>query len=164
MPDFVGLSHIALTVTDLNRSARWYEEVFGLEHAETVRDVYEPGHDIVVLLHPGTDIAINLHLHSGNDADFDESRTGLDHVSLLVRDRRELTRWQSHLDDLGVNHSPIVDEDYGSVLVFGTPTASNLNCSPTRRHDAHRRSLHPVASRSSCRIAASLPRRHNSAV
>ncbi len=122
MPTFLGLSHVAFTVTDLERSVAWYEEVFGLEQVESLTDVGEPGHDLVVLVHPSTDIAINLHRHPGGDAGrFDERRTGLDHVSFLVGDRSELTVWRRHLDDLGVHHSGIADEDYGSVLVFRDP-------------------------------------------
>lgn len=122
MPDFVGLSHIALTVTDLDQSVRWYERVFGLERSESVNDVYESGHDLIVLLHPTTDIAINLHRHPDNDRLlFDEHQTGLDHVSFLVQDRSELARWESHLDGLGVSHSRIAHENYGSVLVLRDP-------------------------------------------
>lgn len=122
MPDLIGLSHVALTVTDLERSARWYERVFGLERAETVTDLHEAGHDLVVLIHPDTDMAINLHRHPGNDSSrFDERRTGLDHVSFLVRGRDDLEHWASHLDRLDVSHGMIAEEDYGSVLVLRDP-------------------------------------------
>lgn len=75
----------------------------------------------------GTDIAINLHVHEGSRGEpFDERRTGLDHLSLLVEDRASLDRCAAHLDALGVAHSPIADEDYGSVLAFRGPDGIQL--------------------------------------
>ncbi len=121
---FIGVSHIALTVRDLAASERWYREVFGLERLE---EAVLAGHRLVALVHRETDIAINLHVHVGNRGDaFDERQTGLDHLSLLVEDRRSLDVWAAHLDALGVPHSPIVDEHYGSVLVFRDPDGIQL--------------------------------------
>ena len=121
---FIGVSHIALTVRDLTVSEPWYQEVLGLRRVE---EVHLPGHHLVVLVDQATDIAINLHVHDGNRNEaFDERRTGLDHLSLLVEDRRSLDEWAAHLDALGVTRSPIVDEDYGSVLVFRDPDGIQL--------------------------------------
>ncbi len=121
---FIGVSHIALTVRDLETSERWYKEVFGLERLE---EVTMPGHRLVVLVEEGTDIALNLHVHEGNRGEaFDERQTGLDHLSLLVEDRGSLDQWAAHLDALGVIRSPIIDEAYGSVLVFRDPDGIQL--------------------------------------
>jgi glyoxylase I family protein len=105
--------------------------VFGLERLE---EAVFGGHRLVALVDRGTDIAINLHVHEGNRRDaFDERQTGLDHLSLLVEDRRSLDVWSAHLDTLGVPHSPIVDEHYGSVLVFRDPDGIQLElfCNPS---------------------------------
>ncbi len=121
---FIGVSHIALTVRDLAASESWYREVFGLERLE---EAVLAGHRLVALVDRGTDIAINLHVHEGNRGDaFDERQTGLDHLSLLVEDRPSLDVWAAHLDALGVPHSPIVEEHYGSVLVFRDPDGIQL--------------------------------------
>jgi len=52
---------------------------------------------------------------------FAEARTGLDHFGLAVPTRADLEAWQAHLQQLGVQHSPIADRPYGSVLVFRDP-------------------------------------------
>lgn len=122
--EFTGISHVALTVRDLAVSEPWYTEVFGFERLEAV-DL--PGHRLVVLVDPNTDISVNLHVHEGGSADeFDERRTGLDHVSFLVEDRAALEGWAAHLDALGVSRSAVVHEYYGSVLVFRDPDGMQL--------------------------------------
>jgi len=49
---------------------------------------------------------------------FSEKRAGLDHVGFLVASRAELEAWEAHLRKLGVVHSPITDQERGSILVF----------------------------------------------
>jgi catechol 2,3-dioxygenase-like lactoylglutathione lyase family enzyme len=75
---------------------------------------------------------IVLHRHETNQHEsFSETRTGLDHAGFMVGTRAELESWQDHLEANGVvrseradaplTQSPIVDEPYGSVLVFRDP-------------------------------------------
>ena len=119
MPDFLGVSHIDLTVRDVQASAEWYRNLFGLK---TLMENDDGTRSAVVLLHPETYLAICVGSHVDNDGQpFDEARTGLDHLSLRVADRAELEAWAKRLDELGIEHSPIADEDYGSVLVFRDP-------------------------------------------
>lgn len=44
-----------------------------------------------------------------NDAEFDEFRAGLDHLSFRVASCAELELWQEQLERQGVKYTPIVD-------------------------------------------------------
>lgn len=119
MPNFAGVSHVDLTVRDVQASAEWYRTVFGMQ---TLMETTEDVRSAVVLFDPDSKMAICVGSHVANDGEpFDEARTGLDHLSLRVRTREELEEWAAHLDAVGVEHSPIADADYGSVLVFRDP-------------------------------------------
>jgi glyoxylase I family protein len=123
------LHHLALTVTDLDASIRWYEAVF----ATRLRmDVPHPGGVGKLLADDDMQLVIVLHHHDNNDGHtFGETTTGLDHVGLMVPTRVDLESWQEHLEANGVvradhadqplTQSPIADETYGSVLVFRDP-------------------------------------------
>jgi glyoxylase I family protein len=123
------LHHLALTVTDVDASVRWYEEIFGVRFA---MDVPHPGGVGKLLADEQRQLVIVLHRHDTNDgALFGESVTGLDHAGFLVPSRSDLEAWQAHLADHGVvladhadkplTQSAIADEHYGSVLVFRDP-------------------------------------------
>ena len=124
-----NLHHIALTVTDLDASIRWYEKVFGISFR---MEVPHPGGVGMLLADDQRHLTIVLHRHDTNERErFAETRTGLDHVGLRVANRSELEEWQTHLENNGVERSaaadrpltqsPIVDEPYGSILVFRDP-------------------------------------------
>ena len=123
------LHHLALTVTDLDASVDWYEEVFGLTARQ---DVPHPGGVGRILADDAMQLTIALHRHDRADgATFRETRTGLDHAGFLVPSRGDLEAWQEHLQRHGVakapaadrplTQSPIADEPYASVLVFRDP-------------------------------------------
>jgi catechol 2,3-dioxygenase-like lactoylglutathione lyase family enzyme len=119
LPDFTGVSHVGLSVTDLDRSTAWYTDVLGFV---MVMPTDAPGLRRVLLAHPGSGLMVGLSQHeAGNGAAFDERATGLDHLSMAVADRDELVRWAEHLDAKGVSYSPINDAFYGSVLVLRDP-------------------------------------------
>ncbi len=121
--------HVALTVTDVEASVRWYEAVFDIRFR---MDVPHEGGLGKVLGDEGRELVIALHRHDGHEGGlFSETTTGLDHVGFRVGARADLEAWQDHLEALGVarcaaadkplTQSPIVDEPYGSVLVFRDP-------------------------------------------
>ena len=121
MPDVTlpTLHHIALTVTDLEASIRWYGRVFGIDYL--MEEAHEGGVG-KILADEQMRLLIVLHHHDANPGErFSERRTGLDHVGLSVASRAELEAWQRHLQELGVTQSPIADRPYGSVLVFRDP-------------------------------------------
>ena len=123
------LHHLALTVTDLDASMRWYQYVFDVSYQ---MDGPHPGGLGKVLADDTWELMIVLHRHDSNDASlFAETTTGLDHAGFAVPSRSELEAWQTHLEANGVTRcatadkpltqSPIADEAYGSVLVFRDP-------------------------------------------
>ncbi len=123
------LHHIALTVSDLDASVRWYEEVFPVRFQT---DIPHQGGVGKLLADEARELIIVLHRHDANRGErFVETRTGLDHVGLAVPTRADLEAWQVHLAEMGVERaaaadrpctqSPIVDRPYGSVLVFRDP-------------------------------------------
>lgn len=103
-PPFARIPHIALTVTDAPAAVAWYERVLGCRQVATVP--HDGGYG-VVLAAPGDRARLVLHHHDGSDgAAFDETRTGLDHVSLEVADVDALKLWADRLAALGVDHDP----------------------------------------------------------
>lgn len=119
MPVFSNVSHISFSVRDADKSARWWQEVFDLEPVTTLDE--EDGWR-AVLLGLTESIAIEFQQHDANQGEtFDPTRTGFDHLGLKVDSREELDEWQAHFERLGVEHTPVVDREYGSVLTFKDP-------------------------------------------
>jgi glyoxylase I family protein len=120
VPGFPPIAHVAVTVTDLDRSTRWYSELLA---AEPVLDEDEEAgdfHHTVFMLDGGQ--LFGLHTHPrGVGERFDEHRTGLDHVAFACRDRNELESWVARLNELGIAHSGIKDAHYGSGVSFRDP-------------------------------------------
>jgi glyoxylase I family protein len=118
MPDFPAIQHVAVTVSDLERSVPWYRTLFG---ADPVIDEDTGPFRHVVWLLGGT--LLGLHQFHAEDAgvNFDEHRLGLDHIAFGCADRAELEQWQAHLESIGVQHGGIVDASYGSGLSFRDP-------------------------------------------
>jgi glyoxylase I family protein len=123
------IHHVALTVTDIDASIRWYENVFGIRYR---RDVPHEGGVGKLLTDDNRELMIVLHRHDTSDGRlFTETTAGLDHAGFLIPTRADLQAWQEHLEANGVTpcatadkpltQSPISDEGYGSVLVFRDP-------------------------------------------
>lgn len=121
MPEFTAIHHISITVTDLDRSVRWYQEVFGMNKVLEGPHPDDTG-KYVLLSNLDFSMMIGLHVHPNNEQErFSEARTGLDHVSFGVPSHSELEAWESRLTELGVEHSPVDDQELYSVVVFRDP-------------------------------------------
>jgi glyoxylase I family protein len=120
-----SIAHVRLTVTDIERSRRFYESVFGWPVLLEVPDnadeatrsrlgflfggvIYDLGGTLLGLRPVGTDR-------------FDEDRTGLDHIAFRLVSRSEIDAAAAHLDELGVAHEPIRDIGPSYILQFRDP-------------------------------------------
>ncbi len=121
MPAFPPFAHVAITVSDLDRSTDWYRRLLG---SEPVLDEDEEAggfHHTVFLLGGGHLFGLHTHPGGGAGEPFDERRSGLDHVAFACADRAELEQWAAKLDDLGIKHGGIKDAHYGSGVSFRDP-------------------------------------------
>src|SRR3954447_22874623 len=111
MSDFPAVAHVAVTVSDLDRSRPWYNALFG---ADPVLDEDTGSFHHVVWLLGGTLFGIHQHPKPSSDAPFNELQPGLDHVAFGCANRAELERWEAKLNELGIANGGVVDAPYGS--------------------------------------------------
>jgi glyoxylase I family protein len=107
VPEIIGIHHLGLTVSDAERSARWYQDVLGFERIGQLGDAGADRQKIF-LRHTGLDARLGLVEHrSSSKRPFDETESGLDHLAFAVPSYQELERWARRLEELGERFSPI---------------------------------------------------------
>jgi catechol 2,3-dioxygenase-like lactoylglutathione lyase family enzyme len=115
---FQGVSHVAITVTDLERSKEWYSRVLGWR---SMVDAHDEGVDFSVgVLPDGTLIGLRQYANGSGDA-FDPFRTGLDHLALAVPSTDELPEWEQRFAEQGVTYSTAQEGPFGWALNFKDP-------------------------------------------
>ena len=115
MPEFAGIDHASLSVTDLDQSERFYTDVLGLLRLADFGTAR-------ILLHRRTSFVLALVCHDAAHGDrFTELHTGLDHLGFAVSSREELVAWERRLEVLGVRYTPIRDTEFGAHLNFRDP-------------------------------------------
>ncbi len=120
-----SIAHVRLTVTDIERSRRFYETVFGWPVLVEVPDnadeatrrelsflfggvIYDLGGALIGLRPVATDR-------------FHEDRAGLDHLAFRANDKAELDSAAEYLDELGIDHEPVKDIGPSYILEFRDP-------------------------------------------
>jgi glyoxylase I family protein len=129
-----GFAHVRITVTDIQRSKAFYDEVFGWPVAvDESKSAGEPGvtesrerffGGTVYQTPQGTLFGLRPAGHN----DFDPVRTGLDHVSFAVSSRTDLDRAATALTEAGIKHGDVTDlSDAGiAILSFQDPDDINV--------------------------------------
>jgi glyoxylase I family protein len=130
-----GYSHVRLTVSDLERSRAFYDEVLGLPvayelppdaDAETREKLWFLFGGVIYRCGPGL---FGLRPVAPVSDRFDEDRVGLDHVSFAVPDRSSLEEAVVALEARGVAHAGIKDIGAGYILEFRDPDGVALELS-----------------------------------
>lgn len=120
-----SFAHVRLTVTDIERSRAFYDDLFGLPVAfEVPADADDATREQLGFLFGGVIYRLGDSLFGlrpvGKDR-FDEDRVGLDHVSFAVASRAELDAAVALLDERGVGHDGLKDVGAGFILEFRDP-------------------------------------------
>ena len=117
--DLSSIHHAALSVRDLDASARWYADVLGF--VELFREDGEERRGCVMGFAAGG-YSVGLLEHRGSpDEGFDARRRGLDHLAFTVATREALDRWAARLTGAGIDHSGVVEIPPGAILNFKDP-------------------------------------------
>jgi glyoxylase I family protein len=120
-----SIAHVRLTVSDIERSRRFYESVFNWPVLIEIPDnadaatreqlaflfggvIYDMGGALIAL----RPVAVDR---------FHEDRCGLDHIAFRSADKAELEDAAMHLDELGIDHEPIKDIGPSYILEFRDP-------------------------------------------
>ena len=110
-----GLHHVMLTVTDFQRSNEFYGGLLGLETFRANPDHGVVGAKVICSLPDGNFFAIVQHA-SGDKNNFDEMRTGLDHVSFNVP-AEDLGVWQKRFQEAGIPASEPAPAASGELVI-----------------------------------------------
>jgi glyoxylase I family protein len=129
MSKLTSVHHLALTVTDVDRSVPWYERVLELKEIAR-REDDETGIRKVHMRAPGEVFTVALVQHPDTErGGFDERRTGLDHVAFKVDTHAELAEWERRLAEYGVTYTPATPSRTlpgAAVVVFRDPDGIQL--------------------------------------
>ena len=90
-----GLHHLALRVTDLQRSTEFYTRIFGMQPLLEVEG-------LTLLSGNGLLLGLRSTAAPGSDDRFDPARVGLDHLAVAATDIAALEQMQRQLEGAGV--------------------------------------------------------------
>ena len=129
-----GINHLRLTVTDVERSRRFYTGLLGFEIVAESPPPGDPSaQEVFRILFGGVVMArgsllMGLRPMAPAGDRFHPDRVGLDHLSFGVASREELERARRLLDEQGVTHGEIVSlPSFGiDVLSFEDPDGVQL--------------------------------------
>jgi len=129
LPMLGPITHVALTVRDIDVSAPWYAALIG--SAPVLDEDTGPFRHAVFAL-GGTLLGLHEFPEGIDELPFSPRRLGMDHVAFAAADRNELVAWERRLTDMVVPHGAIVDAHYGSALSFKDPDGLPLEvfCPP----------------------------------
>jgi glyoxylase I family protein len=116
--EFPAITHVALTVSDLDRSIPWYQTLFD---AEPVLDEDTGPFRHVVWLVGQTLVGLHQFPDLASSEPFNERSIGLDHLAFACANRSELVEWEARLSELGIANGGIIDAPYGSGVSFRDP-------------------------------------------
>ena len=129
---FPEITHLALTVADIDRSVEWYSRLFDAE--PIMRTVLLTGtpneYSVAVWAHPN--FAVH-HFADGGREPANSRNPGLDHVAFGCETLEEIEQWASRLDELGVRRGEILTDFYGWGLAFWDPDGNALEMFAQKR-------------------------------
>ena len=130
----LGLAHVRVTVTDINRSKAFYEQLFGAPPAMDCSEHFgEPGiAEDRARLYGGSIFRVGEQLFglrpvAPSGQRFDPDTVGLDHVAFVVGSVQELHDAARRLDAAGVEHGEVTDLGASGMVILSVQDPDDIN-------------------------------------
>jgi catechol 2,3-dioxygenase-like lactoylglutathione lyase family enzyme len=124
-----GFHHVKFPVSDLARSREWYERVLGLNV-----EVEFPDGDGVVRGVGGAIDGVPVALRVQEKAA--AGLAGFDPVCFSIADRSAADAWIARLDELGVEHPPLIEATTGWMVRVTDPDGTEIRLYSLSKDDA----------------------------
>lgn len=116
-PHLTGIHHLKIPVSDLARSTHWYQQVLGL----TITTQFSDDNGVVRGV-AGTVAGLGHTLLAlREDPEAAAGIKGFDPIAFAVHDHNDLQAWMTHLDQIGVPHTPMIEATAGSLIAADDP-------------------------------------------
>ncbi|MEP6560266.1 MAG: VOC family protein [Nakamurella sp.] len=122
VPRLAGIHHVKIPVTDLVRSAAWYQRVLGFRVAMRFPDQNGVVQGVVGEI-DGLGPAV---LALRQNPEVAAAISGFDPVTFAVATQADMEAWAEHLDGLDITHSPVFEASDGWMMVFTDPDGIEL--------------------------------------
>lgn len=122
-PSLKDIHHVKFVVSNLDRSLHFYEQVFCAKRIAAWDHKHEDGSIYAYSLEiPNLGTRLELRLNPKEA----EKQRGFDPLTITVDDRAALDAWSKYLDELQIEHSPILTAIQAWLIVFNDPDGRRL--------------------------------------
>ena len=113
------IHHITLTVSDVKRSAHWYQRLLG--DAQVVERTMPGWRRIRMAWPDGLVIGVTHFDDAASLAPFTHLTAGLDHLGLACATEMEVREWAAAMTRLGIDHGPVEEAPFGWAVTARDP-------------------------------------------
>jgi catechol 2,3-dioxygenase-like lactoylglutathione lyase family enzyme len=132
LPPLIGIHHIKIPVSDLDRSLRFYETAFGATRIPQWdhRSEHDGTLYAYILDFPGLGCKVELRLNPRAA----RRLKYFDTVTIAVKDRATLALWATHLAEKAIPHSPVITAIQAWLIVVEGPDHYRLRLYTLETH------------------------------
>ena len=131
-PPLMGIHHIKLAVTDLDRSLHFYEACLGARRIPKAdhRRTDDGSLYAYIIEVPGLGCPLELQLHPEQA----KKHRRFDPLTIAVKDRHVLEAWDALLTEKNIRHSPIITAVQGWLIVIEDPDQNRVGLQTLENH------------------------------
>jgi catechol 2,3-dioxygenase-like lactoylglutathione lyase family enzyme len=132
LPPLQGIHHIKIAVSDLQRSLSFYETLFGAKRIPQADHKHEADGSLYAFILDVPNLGSKLELRLNPEQA--KKHFHFDPVTIAVKDKAALEKWQSYLDTKKLPHSPIIAAIQAWLIVLEDPDGNRLRLYTLETH------------------------------